>query len=254
MFSDFRQKKGTTRSWFILTLSIIISAVAFPIWVQAEALETNKILVILDPGHGGEDAGIIYPDLLPEKALMLDLAKRLQNELREAYKVEAILSRTADTEMNHADRAFFANRRNPALFLSLHLQGPLMLDQAQPGFYLRPFYTKDFLSDRARTAQSWNIPVLPWDLAQNPFHEKSRALARALSKAWNKIPDATNSKAHAGFRGAALASFRGVRCPAVLLEIPAHGRKKRWEVNDARQRDKIAQGLAAGIHDFITRR
>jgi N-acetylmuramoyl-L-alanine amidase len=74
--------------------------------------------IVIDPGHGGQDAGVTVGDVR-EADLVWDLARRLEGRMV-ATGMQALLSRGRDQCPSEADRANFANDVGADLFLSLH--------------------------------------------------------------------------------------------------------------------------------------
>ena len=75
--------------------------------------------IVLDPGHGGADAGAEGSDLV-EARLALDLARRIEGRLS-AHGVSVVFTRTETTEGgSDEERAAFANSCDADLVLSLH--------------------------------------------------------------------------------------------------------------------------------------
>jgi N-acetylmuramoyl-L-alanine amidase len=77
--------------------------------------------IIIDPGHGGDDHGVVV-EHLTEAGLMLDLARRLEGKMA-ATGMEALLTRGPDNCPDEAARAKFANEAGADLILSLHTDG-----------------------------------------------------------------------------------------------------------------------------------
>jgi len=77
--------------------------------------------VVIDPGHGGTDAGTAYEDLT-EAALVWDLATRLDGRLQ-ALGVRTWLTRGLQNNKTDDERAAFANEAGADLVLSLHVDG-----------------------------------------------------------------------------------------------------------------------------------
>lgn len=78
--------------------------------------------LLLDPGHGGGEPGTIGVAEIAEKHLVLLIAKRLRERLREVDpSLEVRLTRTSDADLSLEARAHLANLWRPDLFLSLHL-------------------------------------------------------------------------------------------------------------------------------------
>ena len=74
--------------------------------------------IILDPTHGGDDAGAALPDDQQEKWLTLSLARTLAEQLR-AAGFEAVLTRNEDRNLGPDSRAAFANQSGGDLYLAL---------------------------------------------------------------------------------------------------------------------------------------
>lgn len=87
----------------------------------------NFTTVILDAGHGGKDSGATSPFTHQrEKDLTLDMAKRLQTELRGQFKT--VLMRDDDTFVELDERVARANRHGDAVLVSMHFNsGPAHL-------------------------------------------------------------------------------------------------------------------------------
>lgn len=75
--------------------------------------------VVLDPGHGGAEAGARSPDGLAEAPVNLDVARATQREL-EREGVDVVLTRTADYEVSLPTRATIAKSLSPRALVSIH--------------------------------------------------------------------------------------------------------------------------------------
>jgi N-acetylmuramoyl-L-alanine amidase len=78
--------------------------------------------VIIDPGHGGIDRGGMPGQVIPEKGLTLDTAKRLRQALARTGRVRPIMTRTSDVFVPLGARTAIANRYagKNAVFVSIH--------------------------------------------------------------------------------------------------------------------------------------
>lgn len=74
--------------------------------------------VVVDAGHGGKDSGARARGLV-EKQLALDIAKRLNSELRPQFK--SVLVRSGDRFVDLNDRVRIADRYRDAVLVSVHL-------------------------------------------------------------------------------------------------------------------------------------
>ena len=76
----------------------------------------SKLVVVLDPGHGGYDPGATA-FRLKEKDLNLMLALKVAEKLD---SIKVLLTRERDTYVSLADRVALSKRAEPDLFLTLH--------------------------------------------------------------------------------------------------------------------------------------
>ena len=74
--------------------------------------------IVIDPGHGGIDGGAPGPCGAREKDVVLAIARLLHEQLP-----GSVLTRDADTFIELADRARFANDAEASLFVSIHTNG-----------------------------------------------------------------------------------------------------------------------------------
>ncbi|MQA08481.1 MAG: N-acetylmuramoyl-L-alanine amidase [Pseudonocardiaceae bacterium] len=74
--------------------------------------------IVIDPGHGGEDPGVVTSELT-ESEVVWDLARRLEGRMK-ATGMEALISRGTANSPSESDRAAFANEAAADLLLSLH--------------------------------------------------------------------------------------------------------------------------------------
>ena len=81
---------------------------------------SNKIIVVLDAGHGGQDKGAINKDGITEKDLALQLIKKIK-ALNIDENIQIVLSRDNDVYASPPAKADFAKNNNADLFISVHL-------------------------------------------------------------------------------------------------------------------------------------
>lgn len=97
-----------------LLLAVVLSAVA----VSGAYSGEKFTRVVIDPGHGGLDPGSSAFGMV-EKALTLDLAKRLEKILS-SNGLTTELTRRSDTYIELSDRAEKANSKPGTIFVSVH--------------------------------------------------------------------------------------------------------------------------------------
>lgn len=129
-------------------------------------------VVVLDPGHGGDDTGVQAEGAV-EMDLALALARLVASEL-ERRGVRALLTRTDDRAIATATRAEIANRARADVVLSLHFDGfPSALARGATAF--APAATVSGGGDAAA--------MMPWRDVASRHATQARALAEALATA-----------------------------------------------------------------------
>lgn len=98
----------------------------------------EKFVLVVDAGHGGEDAGANQVNGYMEKDLTLSLAKKIKEAGLKAG-LEVILTRSEDKNLSLEERANMVADQNPDLFISIHLN-EMEGNKNQSGI---DFYTKN---------------------------------------------------------------------------------------------------------------
>ena len=201
--------------------------------------------IVLDPGHGGNDAGKTNDRIrVAEKNLALDTARRLK-KLLEAQGFAVVLTRTDDRYVDLVERPAIARREHADLFISLHFNSVAAQAASVTGvevFTLTPqhqFSTADSAhedDDGARRAtpgnanDHWNT-LLGYSIdreMRNELKAPDRGLKRARWKVLVLAP-----------------------CPAVLIESgylsnDAEARK----IATPAYRQQIAEAIAGGVNAY----
>jgi N-acetylmuramoyl-L-alanine amidase len=88
------------------------------------SVSERLIVVVLDPGHGGEDPGAIGPGGTHEKLVVLQIAERLRDRINRTrvngLPMRAVMTRDGDHFVPLNERVRKAQRVNADLFISIH--------------------------------------------------------------------------------------------------------------------------------------
>ncbi|GLW60628.1 N-acetylmuramoyl-L-alanine amidase [Hydrogenophilus thermoluteolus] len=106
-------------------------------------------VIVLDPGHGGEDPGAIGRHGTREKDVVLAVARRAKKRFDDDPKTRAVLTRSDDYFIALGERVNRARRAQADLFVSIHADAFVRPDVAGSSVYA--------LSDRgaSSTAAKW---------------------------------------------------------------------------------------------------
>jgi N-acetylmuramoyl-L-alanine amidase len=86
---------------------------------QARAQAMFKPLIVLDPGHGGDDTGATKHGTV-EKNVVLAFSLKLREKLMASGRYKVLLTRNKDVFVELHERRAFAERHNAALFVAVH--------------------------------------------------------------------------------------------------------------------------------------
>ena len=192
-------------------------------------------LVVLDPGHGGQDSGAICGAIF-EKDLTLDIAQRV-DRLLQAQGIATLMTRVGDSYVSLADRAAVTNRARDCIFVSIHFnEGG---KKAVGG--VETYYAEHQAAPAPRLV-SW-IPFFNGPAAESPTLA-SQSLARFIQEAMvarTKAPD-RGTKAEKFF------VIANVGAPAVLVEAGFLSNKEDLAKLDSNDyREQMAAAISEGI-------
>ena len=216
---------------------------------EAQALKVIR-KVVLDPGHGGENEGTRGVGGELEKDEVLKMARSIKERLeRDHPGLEVVLTRSADVDLALTTRAQLANAQDADLFISVHMNAAA--NKAATGvevFYLATDKSSP-LSERGEG--SWGqassylpepeevdiegptynvvgelLPTILSDLSLARSHRDSAELAAYLLSELV----AASGRPSRGVRQANFGVLRGVRIPAVVVELGflSHPSEGRW--------------------------
>ena len=103
-----------------LFLGILLSVTS----VHAEKSDTESRhsgIIVLDPGHGGNDMGARSSENMTEKQVTMTFAGLMTQRLKKTYKV--VLTRKDDYQIDAFKRSALANHLKADLFISIHTGG-----------------------------------------------------------------------------------------------------------------------------------
>lgn len=82
--------------------------------------EQRRIVIAIDPGHGGEDPGAIGPGGTREKTVVWGISRELARVISQDPAFETVMTRTGDYYIGLRQRVEVARNARADLFLSIH--------------------------------------------------------------------------------------------------------------------------------------
>jgi N-acetylmuramoyl-L-alanine amidase len=83
-------------------------------------MKKKKRIIVIDPGHGGEDPGAIGKKGTYEKNIVLQISREIQNAINTMPGFRAVLTREGDYYVSFNKRLKKARDLNAGLFISIH--------------------------------------------------------------------------------------------------------------------------------------
>jgi len=220
------QAKFATQSIAPLPIASEGEDVAMP-EIPLKRFQSDKGVIIIDAGHGGDDYGThsLGTPRYHEKYLNLSTAMLVKGFLQQSgYHV--IMTRTDDTFISLEDRANFANKHNPRLFVSIHYNSAPSADAEGIEVF---YYRLD--DDQNRVA-------------------KSNQLARAIL---SRTLQNTQAKSR-GVKHGNYAVIRETEMPAVLIEGGFLTNSDEMEkIKTPAYLKQLSLGIAQGIQDYLAK-
>ncbi|HBB36350.1 MAG TPA: N-acetylmuramoyl-L-alanine amidase [Cyanobacteria bacterium UBA8803] len=176
----------------------------------------GRVVVIIDPGHGGKDPGAIGIGGLREKDIVLPVAQQVASIL-EQQGIQAMLTRNSDYFVDLPPRVAMAEQVNARIFVSIHANA---ISLSRPDVNGLETY----------------------------YYSSGQGLAQTIH---NSILQSVN----VGNRGVRRARFYVLRkssMPSVLVEMGfVTGRDDAAKLSDANYRSQMANAIARGILQYI---
>ena len=228
--------------------------------VPLPEFESNApYLVVIDPGHGGDDPGAIGASGKYEKKVALQISQRLAELINSQGKMRAVLTRTNDYYISLRDRVGFAMREQADVFLSIHANAAkrkgafgasvFILSEKGAGSELGKWLAQrenaaDLAGGVKIGAHEPDLQKTLLDMGIDWKVKESRKLARALLSQLGE----SGPLHSADVESAAFVVLKAVDIPAVLVETgfmtnPSEEKK----LNDRLFQEKIAGALYRGL-------
>lgn len=86
----------------------------------ARPRDRTKPVIVIDPGHGGVDPGAISPSHVPEKSVVLAVAKKLRDKLEKTGAYDVHMTRVNDVFIPLDKRVKISDELAADLFISIH--------------------------------------------------------------------------------------------------------------------------------------
>lgn len=181
----------------------------------------GRLVVVIDPGHGGPDPGAVGIGGLKETDIVLDISRQV-TALLERQGVTVIQTRNAEYDLGLEPRVQMANRANAAVFVSIHANAISMSRPEVNGI--------------------------------ETFHIAGSVEGRRLAASIQQQLLANTGMRDRGVKRARFYVLVHTAMPAVLVEVGfVTGQEDAPRLSDPAMRTQMAQAIARGILRYLGR-
>jgi N-acetylmuramoyl-L-alanine amidase len=204
------------------------------------AAPQKKHVIVIDPAHGGQDAGIKMTGDSSEKNVTLAVALAVKKELSNENNLDIILTRDADKEISLEDRRKNIEKIKPDLLISLHVNAGF--GKSASGFEIYyPDCSGDSTKDKKKAKD---------DKAQlrNKCQNDSLKMANIVQENLNAL----FPRKGRGLRKADLPVSDGLLVPAMSVEMGfATSTEDKKKLLSTKTQTDIARALAKSVKTFF---
>jgi N-acetylmuramoyl-L-alanine amidase len=234
---------------------------------QKEIKPKGAKIVVIDPGHGGEDPGAIGPKKTIEKDIVLKVGGKVVHLLNQNNEIQAFLTRKGDYFIPLEERIKIAREYGADLFVSLHTDGSFNPQARGSSVYCLSLSgatdeAAKILADKenmsnilggaflrpAAFAKDPNLNQILLDLMQNNSMKESFRFAETLLedvKAFNPLK-------YSSYRQANFIVLKAPDIPSVLVEMAfITNREDERLLNRDEFQEKMAKTLNTSIKKYL---
>ena len=233
---------------------------------QKEIKPKGTKIIVIDPGHGGEDPGAVGPKKSMEKEIVLKVGEKVVHLLNQNKEFQAFLTRKGDYFIPLDGRSKIAREYGADLFISLHTDGSFNPQARGSSVYClslsgatdeaaKILADKENLSNvlggvtsRPITNRKDDLEPILLDLTQNNSMKESFRFAEILLEDIRPI----NPLKYSSYRQANFIVLKAPDIPSVLVEMAFITNKEDERLlNHKEFQEKLAKILNTSIKKYF---
>lgn len=231
----------------------------------AQYKPSEKPVIVIDAGHGGQDPGTSGIAGMKEKRITLSFAEALRDTLQATGRYKVVMTRSDDRYLFLRDRVKIARQAKGNLFISLHADSA----PSRTARGLSVYTISETASDKEAealaakenkadviggmdlSATSPDVADILIDLTERETRGKSAQFATLVIRALSReISLLANTHRQAGF-----AVLKAPDIPSILVEVGfLSSPEEEKQLESETYRRKVAKGLANAIEQYFARR
>jgi N-acetylmuramoyl-L-alanine amidase len=237
--------------------------ILFVLFLASLNVHASNLKVVIDPGHGGTDAGAVS-DKTKEADLTLDISRKVSELLNNDSDFNVILTRNSDKVVALKERSLIAKKNKADLFISIHANSSTDVAAKGVEVYFQSQMPPDeetlFLASRENdmgehrdaTDETLDEPqgdlaVIVDDLKKNENVYNSQIFAETLVTQWKK----KLTLRHQPIRQGPFYVLANVPMPSVLIEVGyVTNPKELSTLKDSTHQNQIADIIYKSIKNY----
>ncbi len=215
---------------------------------------TGVRTIVIDAGHGGDDAGARGADGTLEKDLTLAVARKLKSTIEARLGLRVVMTRDDDRLLAVSDRTALANNTKADIFISLHASAAFRREVAGAAVFVASF--EDGAIDPSVLVPERlpaigggfrDIELVPWNLAQIRYKGQSEVFAATVVDLFRgRVPLAATPVGRAPLR-----VLESANMPAVVVELGYLSNAEQEKLlGDAAFQSSVASAVVDAIARF----
>lgn len=226
-------------------------------------VKTRDVVIMIDPGHGGNDPGAKGSAGTLEKHITMMVARELKRQIEKTSGMRAVLTRDGDYYVDLEERYHKAREVKADLFVSIHADAFTSSDaRGSSVWMLSPRGATSeaarFLADRENNAdlvggvkldkKDNTLAAVLLDLSQSSTLEASGAVALQVLRAIGKL-----GPTHRGYvEKANFVVLRSPDVPSILVETAfITNPEEERRLNNPEQREQLATAILNGMRNYF---
>lgn len=226
----------------------------------------SEIVIVIDPGHGGEDPGSIGPSGKYEKSAVLSISRKIAAQLDAVPGIKTRLTRNGDYFVNLNRRVAIASENDAHLLISIHADAfttpqpkggsVFVLNTRRANTEIARWIENkekqsELLGGGAALASNFddrNVNQTLLDLQFSHSQKEGYKLATEILSEMGKVTKLHNSKPI----NTSLAVLRSPRVPSVLVETGFISNPKEEKLLFQRShQDKLARAITKAVVSYL---
>jgi len=236
---------------------------------QRRAVGSFKPVIVVDPGHGGEDSGARKFGTV-EKDIVLSFSLKLRDKLAATGAYKVMMTRDHDVFIPLDERRNFAERNQAALFIAIHADYTDRASARGATIYsLRPQVAdalrrsaeaemRDSVLSGKQVALAKQVDA-DVDALRGILAEKARDLIErnqmrtsVLARSVIDFVGSSTNLMENPDRGAAFVVLKTAKVPAILLELGyITNHQDAEQLNSDQWRDKVSSSVVTAINQYM---